>query len=225
MNPDAIESNKRHDNISHSTFLHPCIKTVDQMIDFGLEVLGYPLQTQEITRKQCEYCLMKALQVYTKFASQPVEDIIVPLKGYDKNLGLDLSEYNIADIHDISFRRDSIYAMFGQDMFFGQYAMMQTYAGAGVFPFGGLGMNNGCWVSVHNLREHLDMINRVTGSNPQWRYFHNTKRLKINPTPRRTEGPDDVILITCECEPPAEELYGNEYVQRLFIAAMKQQVG
>lgn len=65
----------------------------------------------------------------------------------------------------------------------------------------------------------------MTGSNPQWRYFYTTKKLKITPTPKHTEGCEDVILLNCEVEPPPEELYGNEYVQRLFLAYLKIQVG
>jgi hypothetical protein len=106
------------------------------------------------------------------------------------------------------------------------------------------------------------MINRLTGSSPQWRYFRASKRLVITPTPRIRRphhpcavapkpgpdgkplppqpeppppGPDpskiydpydqNVILLTCEVEPPPEELYGNEYVKRLFLALMKIQLG
>lgn len=229
INPGSKEANSSHPNITHSTFLHPYINDADTLIDWGLTKLGGGeggLQTVELTRKMCEICVADALEKYAKYASFPIEDIIVPLEGYDKELGLDLSEYNIADIHDISFQRDSIYAMFGQDMFFGQYGMMQSYAASGIFPFAGsLGMNNGCWVSVHNLREHLEMIHRLTGSCPQWRYFQNSKRLKITPAPRHTHRPSDVILLTAEREPPAEELYGNEYVKRLFLAYLKIQLG
>lgn len=173
-----------------------------------------------------EICLNDALTLYTKYASFPIEDIIIPLKGYDPHLGLDVSKWNIADIHDISFKRDTLLYGFGNDMIFGQYGMMQGFASAGVFPFfNSTGTGAGSWVSLHNLHEHFDMINRMTGSTPQWRYFPVTKRLKITPCPKRTEGKDDVILVTCECEPPVEELYGNEYVRRLFLAYLKIQLG
>jgi len=70
------------------------------------------------------------------------------------------------------------------------------------------------------------MINRLTGSCPSYRYFKHTKILKITPEPHPRPGrKDNIILITCEVEPPPEELYGNEYVKRLFLALLKIQLG
>lgn len=226
MENEVTEANTRHDNLSHSTYLHPGIRTVDDIINWGLVKLGHPLITVELTREQMEMCLGDALEKYSKYASFPIEDIVVPLKGYDPKKGLDLSEYNITDIHDISFKRDTLLYGFGNDMFFGQYALMQSYAGSGIFPFfNNVGTSNGSWVSLHNLHEHFEMMNRVTGSMPQWRYFQNTKRLKITPTPCSVNKPSDVVLITGEVEPPPEELFGNEYVKRLFLALLKIQLG
>ena len=96
------------------------------------------------------YAIQEAIEVYTKFATVETQDIIVPLKGYDPKLGLDLSKYNITDIHDISFRRDSLMHCFGTDIFFGPYGMMQSYAGSGIFPYSsfGNGMMGGSWTSL-----------------------------------------------------------------------------
>lgn len=256
-NPYTAESNKRHPEISKSTFLNPYITNVDELINWGLSKLGYPLIQVELTREQMEICVADALEKYSKFASFDIQDILVPIDSYDPKTGLDLSRYNIADIHDISFKRDALLYGFGNDMFFGTYAMMQSYAGSGVFPFfNNIGTTNGSWISLHNLHEHLQMIGRLTGSSPQWRYFRASKRLVITPTPKirrppkpprpnpplsgdqepeRIPPPDpanvydpyyeNTILLTCEVEPPPEELYGNEYVKRLFLALMKIQLG
>ena len=69
------------------------------------------------------------------------------------------------------------------------------------------------------------MINRLTGSRLQWRYFKNSKILKITPAPKLHNNGSDLILLTCEVEPPPEELYGNEYVKRIFLAKLKIQLG
>ena len=261
-NPYTAESNKKHPNISKSTFLNPYITNVDELISWGLSKLGYPLIQVELTREQMEICVADALEKYSKFASFEIRDILVPIDSYDPKTGLDLSRYNITDVHDISFKRDALLYGFGNDLFFGTYAMMQSYAGSGVFPFfNNVGTTNGSWISLHNLHEHLQMIGRLTGSSPQWRYFRSNKHLVITPTPRiRRPAPppppppgplsgdvgkpedhpfppppdpakiydplnENVILITCEVEPPPEELYGNEYVKRLFLALMKIQLG
>ena len=223
---DIKNANKEHKDISHSTYMNPYTKCVNDIIHWGMVKLGWPLQQVELTQEQMEICLADALEKYTKFATFQTEDIVVSLKGYDPKNGLDLSEYNIADIHDISFRRDCLFQQWGCDIFFGPYGMMNSYAGSGIFPgFNGAGISNQGWISLHNLHENLEMIHRMTGSAPQWRYLKSTKSLKIIPAPKGPARENDVILITCEIEPPPEELFGNEYVKRLFLAYLKIQLG
>lgn len=231
MRHDNIRNaNKPHPEIVRSSFLHPYIHNIDELIDWGLTKLGggeEGLNTAELTRKMCEICVADAIEKYSKYASFPIRDQIISIEHYDKKEGIDLSEYNIADIRDISFKRDALLFGYGNDIFFGPYGMMNSYAGAGVFPFSnGLGGYNTGWVGLHNLHENLEMINRLTGSAPQWRYNWMTKRLFINPAPKLRPGHcNNVILVTYEEEPPPEMLYGNEYVKRLFLAYLKIQLG
>ena len=223
---DIKNANEEHPEVSSSTYMNPYTKCVKDIIHWGLVKLGWPLQQVELTREQMEICLADALEKYTKYASFEIQDIVVSLKDYDSKNGLNLAEYNIADIHDIAFKRDTLTHRFGCDIFFGPYGMMNSYAGAGLFPgFNGAGVGNGGWVSLHNLHENLEMINRLTGSAPQWRYSKSTKCLKIIPNPNNHYQNEDTILITCEVEPPPEELFGNEYVKRLYLAYLKIQLG
>lgn len=221
------------ERIERSSYLHPYIQSADDLIAWGLTKLGGEyedgdggLQNVELSKRMIQVCAADAIEKYTKYASFDIQDIIVSLDGYVPGKGLDLSQYNIADIHDIAFRRDTMLYGFGNDLFFGTGAMLQAYAGAGTFPFfNSVGTTNGSWIGLHNLHEHLEMINRLTGSCPQYRYFKSTKRLVITPEPHFKPGPNNVILITCEVEPPPEELYGNEYVKRIFLALLKIQLG
>ena len=223
---DIKNANKEHPEISQSTYMNPYTKCVKDIIHWGLVKLGWPLQQVELTQEQMEICLADALEKYTKYASFETCDIPVSLRNYDSKKGLDLSEYNIADIHDISFKRDTLLHGWGCDIFFGPYGMMNSYAGAGIFPgFNGAGIGNTGWVSLHNLHENLELIHRMTGSVPQWKYSKSTKCLKIIPDPSIRSKEEDKILITCEVEPPPEELFGNEYVKRLFLAYLKIQLG
>ena len=231
--PYQKKTDDKGESIEKSSYLHPYIRNIDDLIAWGITKLGGEyddntggLQNVELSKRMIQVCVADAIEKYTKFASFDIQDIVVPLDGYVRGKGLDLSQYNIADIHDISFKRDALLYGFGNDLFFGTGAMLQSYAGAGVFPFfNNVGTTNGSWIGLHNLHEHLEMINRLTGSCPQYRYFKSTKILKITPEPRIKPGRENVILITCEVEPPPEELYGNEYVKRLFLALLKIQLG
>lgn len=228
------KKDERGERIERSSYLNPYIESFDDLIAWGLTKLGGEyeddeggLQHVELSKRMIQVCAADAIEKYTKYASFDIQDILVPLDSYVPGKGIDLSEYNIADIHDISFKRDALLYGFGNDLFFGTGAMLQSYAGAGVFPFfNNVGTTNGSWIGLHNLHEHLEMINRLTGSCPSYRYYKSTKILKITPEPRiRPNCKDNQILITCEIEPPPEELYGNEYVKRLFLALLKIQLG
>jgi len=39
------------------------------------------------------------------------------------------------------------------------------------------------------------------------------------------DGPNRLILLTCQVIPPLEQLYGDSYVKRLFLANLKIQLG
>jgi len=44
------------------------------------------------------------------------------------------------------------------------------------------------------------------------------------PEPKQSHR-DHYVLLTCKCEPPIEEYYGNEYVRRLVLAEAKILLG
>lgn len=206
---------------AESTWLHPQTKSRKDIIEWILTNLGWPILTVELTESQLNVAVQDALEKYTKYATYEDTDIMVDVRDYDPKNGLDLSQYNIAVITDIAFRRDSLLYGYGNDFFFGMPALMNSYAGAGIFPFmNHTGSSNGSWVSLHNLHENIELINRMTGSMPQYRYYKTTKRLVLTPVPH-PKGDYAPILITCQIEPSPEELYGNEYVKRLALARAK----
>lgn len=218
----TTEENKRHDDIVRSTYLNPYIKNVDDLINWGLTKLGKGLITAELTREQIEICVADALEMYTRYAFFPTKDLVYPLKDYQPEKGLYLGNENVAAVRDVSFERDALLYGYG-DLYFGLPAMIQSYNG--VFPFfNNGGSYYGCWVSLHNLHENMEMIHRMTGSNPQYRYDAATKFLVLSPEPNPKNNTRH-ILVQAEVEPPPEELYGNYYVRRIFLAMLKIQLG
>lgn len=99
--------------------------------------------------------------------------------------------------------------------------------GGGGYPFFGNSGNNfvGAWTTWHNLNEFFELTRRMCGSNPQYRYDKPTGRLFLMPEPKVKDNMHKYALLTCEVEPPLEELYGNEYVKRLVLAYAKILLG
>lgn len=153
---------------AESTWLNPAIKSKKELVDWVLVKLGAPLITVELTDEQFDVCIADALTLYSKYASFEIEDIMVDLCDYEHGRGINLSRYNICDIHDVAFGRDSyLWGVGGMDAFFGFPAYLQSYSGAGIFPFfNSAGHTAGSWVGLHNLHENLEMIHRMTGSMP-----------------------------------------------------------
>ena len=209
----------------NSTWINPGVKTLQQLKDWIFISLGYPLVTVELTDEQLNFCIARALEVYTKYAYLGNDKyLVVNLKYYEPERGLNLSKYQIAAVKDISFARDSAFAA-GGDLFWGPYAYLNQ--GNGIYPFfnnGGTTPTLGGWVTWHAVNEFFDLTKRMTGSNPDWTFDKSTQYLKLMPEPVNKKC-NSMILLTFQCIPPLEELYGNEYVKRLILAQAKILLG
>ena len=85
--------------------------------------MGYPLVQVELTDEQLNLCIADAISLYSKYAFTPEKYLVVNLNFYEKDVGIDLSEFNIMSVKDIALQRDNIFGM-QNDMFFGMYAFM-----------------------------------------------------------------------------------------------------
>jgi len=203
-----------------STWLEPGIKNIQQLKDWVLTSLGYPLVTVELTDSQLNLCIADALSLYSKYAYTPEKYLIVNTKFYKPGIGLDLHEFKIMSVKDISYQRDNLFGLTGNDMFYGPYAFFGQGVGSPAF---GLGSQSyvGTWTTYHNIHEWFDVAKRMMGSQPDWQWDKMTQTLKLMPEPKRAE----FILLTCNQQPPIEEYYGNEYVRRIALAKAKILLG
>lgn len=208
-----------------STYLNPGIHTLKELKDWVLIKLGHPLLTVELTTEQLDSCVADAIAVYSKYCYTEEKYLMVNLRHYKPHVGLDLRDFNVVSVKDISFQRDNMFGMYG-DMFFGPYAYFGQGASGLGSPMFGFGSGNpvGGWVTYHNVMEFFDLCKRMTGSNPDWSYDRRTKILVLMPEPRCLDR-DQFALLTCNVEPPIEEFYGNEWVRRLVLAEAKILLG
>lgn len=220
-----------------STFINPSIDSKKKLKDWVLTMLGYPLVTVELTDSQFEVCILNALDVYTKYAYFEEKYLMVDANNYDPKTGLDVSFWKVAVVKEVTTMKDRVWGVgFGTDMLFGWPAFMKGAVGGGPY-FGstrtaGSFNYTGGFVTYHNLMEFKELAERMTGSNPDWTFDRVHQRLLLMPPPPPPPRPDvnghrrpNWILLTCELEPPLDELYGNEYVRRLVLAYAKILLG
>ena len=211
---------------AESTWLNPAIRSLKELKDWVYIKLGAPLVHVELTDEQLNSCIADAISIYSKYAYTPEKYLIVNLKKYVPGKGLDLSEFNIMSVKDMSFQRDNIMGM-ANDMFFGPYAFFGQGIGS---PMLGLGGQNwvGAWTTYHNIHEFFDLTKRMMGSMPDWQYDKFTKTLKLFPEPVNPNcfgNYRGLAVLTVNQEPPIEEYYANEYVRRLVLAEAKILLG
>lgn len=217
---DKEESEELNDEISikaESSFIDPAVKSLSQLKEWILTMLGYPLVTVELNDAQLNVCVQNALEKYTKYAYMGANKyLVVDLNHYEPGRGLNLSKFRIQSVKDISLPRDNAFAQ-GGDLFWGPYAMLGQ--GQGIFPFNHQGAMPamGSWVTWQAVTEYFDLVKKMTGSNPDFQYDPVTKYLKLMPEPKRHRDVN-VILLTCQVIPPYEVLYGEEWVKRAALA-------
>lgn len=207
---------------AESSYIDPAVSSKKQLKDWIFLSLGYPLVTVELTDEQLDYCIAFGLEFYTKYAYFPPKYLTVDLNRYEYGRGLNLKCLNISSIKEISYPRDNMFAQ-GGDLFWSPYSFMGQ--GQGAFPFQGRSNlpSMGNWVTWHAVNEYLELVQRCTGSNPDFQYSKETGYLKLMPEPQK--GRHNWVLITAQCIPPYEELYGNEYVKRIICAQAKILLG
>jgi len=209
---------------AESTWTNPAVRSLQDLYDWILVSLGAPLVTVELSQEQLNLAVQNSLEKYTKYAYfGPDKYLVVNVNKYEHGRGINLAEFDVASVKDVSFQRDNAFLMSG-DLFWSSYAFLGQGGG---YPF----LNNsgnsftGSWVTWHNVHEFFELSKRMTGSNPDWQYDKMTKYLKLMPEPKPRNGQPHVILCTCQCIPPLHELYGNEYVKRLALAYAKILLG
>ena len=77
-----------------STFLHPAIKSKQELIDWVLTMLGYPLVTVELRQNHFDAAIQSALMQYTKYATFPRKYVLKSSRQYVPGVGIDLSREN-----------------------------------------------------------------------------------------------------------------------------------
>lgn len=215
-----MENDIKLDTQAESTWIDPAIKAKEQLIDWILTMLGAPLITVELEENQLNVAIQNALEKYTKYAYFPEQYITYNLKDYCPGKGADLSKWRVMSVKAMAVGRDRALGLTNSDIFFGPQAW---FMGNGGYPFfGSRGNFTGSFTTYHNLHEFFELTNRMTGSNPDWQFDKTTQMLRIMPEPKGCgKNHDNYILLTCQCQPPLEELYGNEYVKRLALAQAK----
>lgn len=207
------------------------ITTREQLKDYIIDTLGYPLHTVELTDEQLEDCIDDATQLYTRWASFPEKYIAKKLSDYQAGdeygdgEGIDLSDYNVASVDSVG-GHDS-FGMFGAD---GLWGLSNCMLATGTYPFMGRSFGGSSFEGFTTYQaafEFCQMAKRLTAQSFSYKFDPTTQMLSLIPSP--ADNPerysDMVVVFQCECIPEDKVLYGNNFVKRLAVAYAKIRLG
>ena len=89
-----------------STFLHPAVKSKQELIDWVMTMMGYPLVTIELKENHYNVAIQNALMLYTKYATFPRKYVLKSSRQYIPKVGLDLSRENATQVTDLQYGID-----------------------------------------------------------------------------------------------------------------------
>ena len=220
-----------------STFLHPAIKSKQELIDWVMTMMGYPLVTIELRQNHYDSAIQNALMLYTKYATFPRKYVLKSSRQYVPGVGIDLSKENATQVTDLQYGVD----------FSGWSVVLPWMINRTSTGNYGSGNLAGSFVTYHNYIEFRKMAQRVLATQPDWQFNRAAKRLVIIPEPKYCGNfpppyhselwpypelgriPDPrwgtPMVIEIEVEPPLDEMYCNEHVKRLTLAYCKIMLG
>lgn len=213
------------------TFTDQGIRTREELKDYIVKSLGYPLFTVELTDEQLDTCIDNATLLWTKYADLEERFVTMNLSAYENEdrdegieEGLDLSEYNVAAVHAVN--GGDTFGMYGGDSIWG---LSNCMLASGTYPFIGRSFGGQSYEGFTTLQtafEFVKMAKRVTAQQFDYRFFPTKQKLVLYPNPTKdSRYRDTTVCFQVECIPEDEELYGNDYVKRLAIAYAKITLG
>jgi len=202
-----------------SNYLNFSVKTKDELKDWVMKRLGWPLVDVEITDEQLINCIDDAVEEFTKYVVQDIDYYALDLSNYETS-GYTMPN-NITAIFALEESNIMNGANGGVNTLFSIQNQMWN---AGIFPDFMSGGGSGSWVTYEASLQYLDLVKRMTASGFEFNYNERKQLLTLIPDPsvRKMKG---YIVLGCHTIREDDYQYGENWVKRMTLALVKQIVG
>lgn len=198
-----------------SDYLNFSLTSRDQVADWVVKKLGYPLVQVEITSDQIDICLNDAVEEFTEYVLQETNYLSLNLSGYNSVSGFVLPS-NVVSI--FALEETQAGPLGGINTLFS--VKNQLYNEGLYPPF----MPGGGWVTYELSLQYIDMVNKMTGSHFAFEYNQRNKQMTLIPDPTKISNPGFVV-IGCNIIRAEDQQYGETWVKRMTLAFAKQIIG
>jgi len=201
-----------------SNYLNFSVQSEDDIKDWIMRKLGYPLVQVEITEDTLTDCINDAVEEFTKYVTQEV--------GY---IGLDLEEYSTSGF-TLDGNVTSVFAL-EESTIYGDvtgginvlFSVKNTMWNAGMFPVP-WSSSMGSWVDFEAAMSYVDMINRLTAAKFYFEFNEREQLLTLIPDPTETNM-KGYICVGVNTIRPDDQQYGESWVKRYALACAKEVIG
>jgi len=202
-----------------SNYLNFSVRSEDDIKDWTMKKLGYPLVQVEITDDQLQICIDDAVEEFTKYVLQEVTYVGLDLEDYATS-GFTL-DGNVTSV--FALEESTIYGDItgGINVLF---SVKNTMWNAGMFPLPGSGGAAGSWVDFEAAMSYVDMIQRMTAAKFYFEFNERTQHLELIPNPTLTKMKGNICLGVNTIRPDDQQ-YGESWVKRFTLAGAKEIIG
>lgn len=200
-----------------STYLKPSVQSLQEIKDWIMGMLGYPLVSVEITEKQLEYCISDAMELFSEYVIAEKKYLAINLEGYNEE-----DEYiQIPDYVISIFEARECGDNYSVNTLF---SIPNQMANAGMWYAPASGGGYGDWVSYEIGMSYIDLIRRMTASKFTFEYNPRDQHMTLYPNPKKIEFKGYLVIGVYTLRPD-EQTYGEYWVKKFALARAKQVIG
>lgn len=196
------------------------IRTREQFRDWIFRKLGYPLVSVELTTEQLDDAIDDAIVEFSEYAYQIRRYYAFELSLYRDEgfempgevVGVDHVDSNLVGPNAIGAGKIDNY-------------MNDLIANGAVgFPLLGRPAGSG-WFNYELAMSYLDLSQRMLGGDYQSSYDVRTRKLVLDPNPRKVGQTSGWIVCHCQCLRPDDKQFGEVWVKNMALALAKITLG
>ena len=199
-----------------SNYSNFSIVTAEELKEYVLTMLGWPLVTVELADNHLNIAINEAIETFTKQVQQERQSIAIPLSGYTSPSGFLLPD-NVTGIFAINDDGTSSIGDINRLFSFSNQMM-----NAGVVPYPGTSTFE--FVTWQESLMYLREMRRFLGDGFRFEFNPRTHYLKLIPDPV-LEGVSGTIVAGCNVIRPDSQQYGEQWVKSYTLALCKIMLG
>ena len=206
-----------------SNYTNFSVKSRQNLKDFTMIQLGYPLIQVEVTEAGLDSNIDQASEIFTKYVVQEKKYLALDLSGYDSTSGFLMPE-GVTSVYTLEDSFTNVGGSVGDLM-----STKNVLWNAGSWPvcLGSIASNNfraGGLTSLELVLDFSKLLNRMLGNGIKYEYNSTSRRLTIDPDPTK----DHImgwITLGCNIIRPDDQQFGEEWIKRMTLALTKILVG